>query len=224
MAMQKKEEKKEYMFKMVIIGDAATGKSSILRRYCENKYEENYVCTIIEFQLKIIPLSNGKLVKLQIWDTAGQERFTLMTEAYYRNTKAAMVIYDITRRETFEHVKKWADRYLQLNEQVADQRVPQALTILGNKKDLEDRRQVSYEEGKTMATSLGGQFFEVSAKMENDDIKDIFAEVVTALAEHQEKCPTIEQGNTFTQNRDSIKLSSPAVGKANGGKKTSCCK
>ena len=103
------EEGEEYLFKVVIIGDSAVGKSNLLSRYARNEFDMNSKATIgVEFQTRSMEI-NGKEVKAQIWDTAGQERFRAVTSAYYRGAVGALVVYDISRRSTFESVRRWLD-------------------------------------------------------------------------------------------------------------------
>ncbi|CAM8921176.1 unnamed protein product [Rhodiola kirilowii] len=99
----------DYLFKVVIIGDSAVGKSNLLSRYARNEFDANSKATIgVEFQTQIVEI-DGKEVKAQIWDTAGQERFRAVTSAYYRGAFGALVVYDISRRNTFESVPRWLD-------------------------------------------------------------------------------------------------------------------
>ena len=110
---------------------------------------------------------NGKKVKLQIWDTAGQERFKNITASYYRGGNGVLVVYDITDRDSFENLNSWLIEI----EKNANKNVYKLL--IGNKCDLEDKRKVSYQEGKDFATSNGMQFIETSAKNDTK-VKDAF--------------------------------------------------
>ncbi|RXH78906.1 hypothetical protein DVH24_006976 [Malus domestica] len=99
----------EYLFKIVIIGDSAVGKSNLLSRYSRNEFNAHSKATIgVEFQTQSMQI-DGKEVKAQIWDTAGQERFRAVTSAYYRGAVGALIVYDITRKTTFESVGRWLD-------------------------------------------------------------------------------------------------------------------
>lgn len=103
------EEGEEYLFKVVMIGDSAVGKSNLLSRYARNEFNHNTKATIgVEFQTQSMEI-DGKEVKAQIWDTAGQERFRAVTSAYYRGAVGGLVVYDITRRTTFESVSRWLE-------------------------------------------------------------------------------------------------------------------
>lgn len=161
----------EYLFKIVIIGDSAVGKSNLLTRYARNEFNPNSKATIgVEFQTQSM-LIDGKEVKAQIWDTAGQERFRAVTSAYYRGAVGALVVYDITRTSTFENVGRWLD---ELNTH-SDTTV--AKMLIGNKCDLESIRAVSIEEGKSLAESQGLFFMETSA-LDSTNVSTAFEMVI----------------------------------------------
>jgi small GTP-binding protein len=87
------------MFKVVLIGDSSTGKTSMLLRFAENIFNEHYICTIgVDFKIKTLIVDGYKTIKLQIWDTAGQERFRSISQAYYRNSHGCIAVYDIANR------------------------------------------------------------------------------------------------------------------------------
>ncbi|KAG0009981.1 rab32, member RAS oncoprotein, partial [Podila clonocystis] len=99
---------REYLYKILVIGDLGTGKTSIIKRYVHNIFSMNYKSTIgVDFALKVIQWSPDTVVRLQLWDIAGQERFGNMTRVYYKEAVAALVVYDVTRPKTFEAVTKW---------------------------------------------------------------------------------------------------------------------
>ena len=97
----------EYLFKIVVIGDSAVGKSNLLSRFARDEFDAHSKATIgVEFQTQTVVI-DGKEVKAQVWDTAGQERFRAVTSAYYRGAVGALIVYDITRKDTFASVKRW---------------------------------------------------------------------------------------------------------------------
>ncbi|KAL0459958.1 UNVERIFIED_CONTAM: Ras-related protein RABA5b [Sesamum latifolium] len=99
----------EYLFKIVVIGDSAVGKSNLLSRFARDEFDHNSKATIgVEFQTQVVEL-DGKEIKAQVWDTAGQERFRAVTSAYYRGAVGALIVYDISRKSTFESIKRWLD-------------------------------------------------------------------------------------------------------------------
>ena len=123
----------DHLFRYIIVGDMAVGKSCLLLQFTDNKFRHQHELTIgVEFGAKIIDL-NGKSVKIQIWDTAGQEAFQAITRTYYKGATGALVVYDITRRDTFTHVSKWLD------EVRANALKEIQIILIGNKKDLEDK-------------------------------------------------------------------------------------
>ena len=111
----------------------------------------------MEFGAKTIEI-DGKSIKIQIWDTAGQEAFQAITRTYYKGAIGALLVYDITRRDTFIHVTKWLEEVRNNSSKTI------TIILIGNKKDLEDKRQVSYEEGESFAKENGLMFLETSAK------------------------------------------------------------
>lgn len=103
------EEGEEYLFKIVVIGDSAVGKSNLLSRFARDEFDLHSKATIgVEFQTQVLEI-DGKEIKAQVWDTAGQERFRAVTSAYYRGAVGALIVYDISRRTTFESIKRWLD-------------------------------------------------------------------------------------------------------------------
>ena len=155
------------LFKFVIIGDSGVGKSCILLRFADDTFTDNYYSTIgVDFRFKCVDIGERKC-KLQIWDTAGQERFKNITASYYRGGNGVLVVYDITDRDSFENLNSWLIEI----EKNANKNVYKLL--IGNKSDLEDKRKVTYQEGKDFATSNGMQFIETSAKTDSK-VKDAF--------------------------------------------------
>ena len=122
-----------FLFRYIIVGDMAVGKSCILLQFTDNKFRHQHELTIgVEFGAKTIDIE-GKLVKIQIWDTAGQEAFQAITRTYYKGAVGALLVYDITRKDTFLHCIKWL-------EEVKNNSSKSIVTILiGNKKDLESK-------------------------------------------------------------------------------------
>ena len=161
--------KKEFLGKIVIIGEQSTGKSSLLRRYCENKFSDKYSCTVgVDFQIKLLKFGD-KILKMQIWDTAGQERFKVMTRSYYQGAKACIILYDISRKNTFEKVITWAKEFRDMNPDDDS-----LISIVGNKKDLVNEREVPYDEGKDLANKYNALFAEVSVKESEASVTELF--------------------------------------------------
>jgi small GTP-binding protein len=135
----------DMIFKVVLIGDSGVGKSNILLRYLKNEFSFESKATVgVEFGSKKFDL-NGYKIKAQIWDTAGQERYKSITNAYYKGAKGALLVYDITRKETFDSVDRWIpDLRANGDEQVT-------IILIGNKCDLEENRQVSKQDAENKA-------------------------------------------------------------------------
>ena len=162
----------EYLLKITLIGDAGVGKTFLLSRYINDELPRKKGPTIgVEFATKAICLANGGIVKAQIWDTAGTERFKAITSAHYRKSVGALVVYDITVRETFLHVKKWLDELREHGEPGI------VVTLVGNKVDLvkadPSKREVSTEEALQFAKK-NDMLFEESSAVEDINVKKIF--------------------------------------------------
>jgi len=141
-----------------MVGDSGVGKSSLLKRFATREFTGDYTSTIgVDFEIKTLEV-DGKMVKLQIWDTAGQERFLNITTSYYKGAHCILLVYDITQLETFEHLQKW---YAQIQEHSTGN---VQILLVGNKSDLSDNRQVTYEDAEKLANKLGVSVFEASAK------------------------------------------------------------
>ncbi|XP_047180146.1 ras-related protein RABA5b-like [Vigna umbellata] len=164
----------EYLFKVVLIGDSAVGKSNLLSRFARNEFDSNSKATIgVEFQTQVVEI-DGKEVKAQIWDTAGQERFRAVTSAYYRGAVGALVVYDISRRGTFDGIKRWLEELTTQNDSTV------ARMLVGNKCDLENIREVSTEEGKNLAEEEGLFFMETSA-LDSTNVQTAFEIVIREI-------------------------------------------
>lgn len=97
----------DYLYKLVIVGDTGVGKSSLLMRFADNQFYENYLATIgVDFRFKTMNI-DGKMVKFQIWDTAGQERFRTITSAYYKGSHGILLVYDMTDSQSYEDIDKF---------------------------------------------------------------------------------------------------------------------
>ncbi|KAK9227766.1 hypothetical protein WN943_012822 [Citrus x changshan-huyou] len=175
MAFYSEEDRAEdYLFKVVLIGDSAVGKSNLLARFARDEFYPNSKSTIgVEFQTQKMDI-NGKEVKAQIWDTAGQERFRAVTSAYYRGAVGALLVYDISRRQTFDSIGRW------LNELHTHSDMNVVTILVGNKSDLKDAREVTTAEGKALAEAQGLFFMETSA-LDSSNVTAAFQTVVTEI-------------------------------------------
>ena len=151
------EENYEMMFKVVLVGDSFVGKTNIMSKYLKDEFHEDSKATVgVEFGSKQFTIE-GHSIKAQIWDTAGQERYKAITSAYYKGAKGAFVVYDITRKTSFESIDRWVNDLTA----AADKKI--TIVVIGNKCDLEDQRQITKEQGEEKSAKLEVAFLETSA-------------------------------------------------------------
>ncbi|XP_017320162.1 ras-related protein Rab-4A isoform X1 [Ictalurus punctatus] len=159
----------DFLFKFLVIGNAGTGKSCLLHQFIEKKFKDDSNHTIgVEFGSKIISVVN-KFVKLQIWDTAGQERFRSVTRSYYRGAAGALLVYDITSRETYNALTNWLTDARML----ASQNI--VIILCGNKKDLDADREVTFLEASRFAQENELMFLETSA-LTGENVEEAFVQ------------------------------------------------
>uniref|UniRef100_A0A8C5ZCK1 Ras-related protein Rab-4 n=1 Tax=Marmota marmota marmota TaxID=9994 RepID=A0A8C5ZCK1_MARMA len=159
----------DFLFKFLVIGNAGTGKSCLLHQFIEKKFKDDSNHTIgVEFGSKIINVG-GKYVKLQIWDTAGQERFRSVTRSYYRGAAGALLVYDITSRETYNALTNWLTDARML----ASQSI--VILLCGNKKDLDTDREVTFLEASRFAQENELMFLETSA-LTGENVEEAFVQ------------------------------------------------
>mmetsp|Transcript_20119 Transcript_20119/g.33937 ORF Transcript_20119/g.33937 Transcript_20119/m.33937 type:complete len:199 (+) Transcript_20119:89-685(+) len=160
--------------KVVLLGDTGVGKSSLVLRFITNEFKPYVESTIgASFMSKLI-LIDSQPIKFQIWDTAGQEKYHSLAPMYYKGAAAAIVVYDITKRKTFETLQQWVS---ELRTQGPENIV---LAIAGNKSDLESERQVPLSEAQAYAASIGASFLETSAKTKSN-VDEIFLNISKSL-------------------------------------------
>ena len=189
------------------------GKTNIMSKYLKNEFHEDSKATVgVEFGSKKFEIE-GVSIKAQIWDTAGQERYKAITNAYYKGSKGAFVVYDITRKETFDSIDKWiADL-----KQSGDKKI--TILLIGNKADLDNHRKVTKEQGEEKAKSFGVAFLETSA-LNGQNLDTAFD---LMIKEVYDKCHSELDDDdgmeSFTNGQDI------SLGKnANNNKKKECCK
>ena len=161
----------DFLFKIIVLGDCAVGKSNILSKYSKNIFNKSSKSTIgVELFTKFYKYEN-KIIKVNIWDTAGQERFTSMITTYYKGAKGALLVYDITRRNTFNNIDNWLKELIAINSDKI------SAILIGNKSDLSLLRRVSKNEAKYKANKYGIKFYETSA-LDSSNINHAFEDLI----------------------------------------------
>ena len=163
----KGEDNYEFIFKVLLLGNSNVGKSSLFQRFVDDIWNDTFVPTIgVDFKIKTFEIDEKK-IKMQIWDTAGQERFKNIISSYYRGAHGILLIYDVTDKDSFRNLANWLIEI----EKNANKNVLKV--VIGNKTDLENRRVITYNQGKEFADTYGLKFLETSAK-KNLNVNEAF--------------------------------------------------
>ena len=186
----------KYIIKILTLGDTMVGKSSIVLRFSEDKFDDNQFATIgIDFKTKYIKIADSS-VKVLIWDTAGQEKFQNIAKQYYKGANGVLLIYDIGSRKSFERIDFW------LKELKENNRIDELfICLVGNKSDLEDKRVITTEEGEKYAKDNNILFFEVSAKT-GKGVVELFNKVIGGAMDK------VFETNEKEEGEDKVRLSS----------------
>jgi len=207
----------DHRFKFILVGPSGVGKSSILLQFTDQRFDPSHDMTIgVEFGARMMTIGD-QIIKIQIWDTAGQESFKSITRSYYHGALAALLVYDITSRESFRYLQGWLE---DIHQNAGRDMV---IVLMGNKGDMTDRREITVEEGQQFAVDNKLDYFiEVSAKTGNK-IEEAFKVTAEKILQR------VEQGDIRNERTDAIKLkpdpTSPqkqAPGPKNGDKGPCC--
>lgn len=191
----------QYQFRIIMLGDSTVGKSSMLKRYTEDMFLECLNQTVgVDFHVHFLEVEPGVRVKLQFWDTAGQERFRSVTRSYYRNSVGGLLVFDLTNRASFHHVKEW---HAEVCERVRPYTV--LFVLVGHKSDRTDQegRVVSREEAEQLAAQLGMPYTEASSKTGHNLKESI--ELLTRRVYQGLLCGEVQ----FREGWDGVKCSGP---------------
>ncbi|XP_077404003.1 ras-related protein Rab-42a [Vanacampus margaritifer] len=168
----------QYQFRIILLGDSTVGKSSLLKRFTDGVYSDVADPTVgVDFYARSLDIQPGVKIRLQLWDTAGQERFRSITTSYYRNSVGGLLVFDLTNRKTFEHVREW---YNEVSEHILPHHM--IYILIGHKSDLKKERKVSLDEAEQLAAELGIRYIETSAKC-NINVDRAFAHLTRDVYE-----------------------------------------
>ncbi|XP_072840142.2 ras-related protein Rab-25 [Pogona vitticeps] len=202
-----------FVFKVVLIGESGVGKTNLLSRFTRNEFNHDSRTTIgVEFSTRTI-LVGDALVKAQIWDTAGLERYRAITSAYYRGAVGALLVFDITKHQTYDVVERW------LKELYDHAEATIVVMLVGNKTDLAHSREVPTEEAKMYAENNGLLFLETSA-LDSTNVElafeTILRDIFNKVQKQKQKSPLDNAGNTVplsAENPNATSASQPVQGK-----------
>jgi Ras-related protein Rab-5C len=197
-------------FKLVLLGESAVGKSSLVLRFVKGQFHEFQESTIGAAFLTQTLCLDDTTVKFEIWDTAGQERYHSLAPMYYRGAQAAIVVYDITNTDTFTRAKNW------VKELQRQARPDIVIALAGNKSDLGQKRLVEYEEANAYAEENGLLFMETSAKNANN-VNEIFLAIARRL-------PRDQDGGGAAGSSSGIRPGQGGEAVSEGSKLGACCK
>ncbi|KAK9461544.1 ras family-domain-containing protein [Lipomyces oligophaga] len=183
-------------YKLVFLGEQSVGKTSLITRFMYDSFDSQYAATIgIDFLSKTMYLED-RTVRLQLWDTAGQERFRSLIPSYIRDSTVAVIVYDVTNRNSFINTSKWIDDVR------AERGNDVIIVLVGNKTDLNDKRQVTTEEGEKKAKEIKVMFIETSAKA-GHNVKTLFRRIAQALPGMEASPEEANQAQMIDVNIDS---------------------
>jgi len=222
------DETEENNFKIVLIGESGVGKTSIISQFVDQIFEDDLqTSTGGSFSSKTLTFNNGKTIKLEIWDTAGQERYRALTKIFYKNALAAVLVYDITRKQSFEELKNYWIK--QIKESAPENII---LAIAANKSDLLDREQVNEDEARNFAKENNALFYETSAK-NSIGVNELFIGIGKKFYgldpdlklkddNNENERSDIKEQNKINENNN-IKLNKGKINDKDNGNKKGCC-
>jgi small GTP-binding protein len=172
----------DYNFKILLLGNAAVGKTSLVQRFVHDRFDSSYLMTIgMEPSEKLVELKNGTKVALSIWDLAGQERFSFIRHTFYKGAKAALLVFDLTRQATLKDIQNWSKEFV-------DNCGAKAIKILiGNKDDLKNQIAVSKKECDEINTKIKSEIYIRTSALTGNHVEESFTKLAELLVKQSEK-------------------------------------
>ncbi|MHA2363382.1 MAG: Rab family GTPase [Candidatus Hodarchaeales archaeon] len=167
--------------KIILLGDGAVGKTALVQRWATDKFQSRYTATIgVDICSKSVSLEDGREIRFDAWDIAGQEHFKLIRTKFYKQASGALLVFDVTNKQSFNHLEKWIEE----TKTIIKTELP--FILLGNKVDLDDMRLISTEEIKKKADELGiTTYFETSA-LNGENVKEAFKSLAKVILDFRE--------------------------------------
>ena len=203
------EQEPQIVLKLLLLGDSSVGKTSILLKYISNKFDESSISTVgVDYMDKIIDYNKFK-IKLQIWDTSGEEKFRTITKNFYRNADGLLVVFDLTKKESYDHIRSWINEAKENNDKLKT-------LLIGNKLDLKDERIVAIDVAKQFAEKNNLKYIETSAK-DGTNINESFQAIIDLLFDGKSSEEILHE---FTKQDSSLSVVDDSM---EVKKKKSCC-
>ena len=198
---------------LLVIGDTSVGKTSLITRYTNGTFKDEYLATVgLDYYSKE-EIINNKTINIKIWDTAGQERFKALTQSYFRNAEGVMLAFDVTKSESYDNLKDWI---VSIKKNLEGKNIFLPLIIVGNKIDMEESREVEKESAEQFATENNYKYFETSAKTGegvDEAVRDLINQVLNNNQIDEQKMEA----------RKSVQLKEEVNNEGEVKKKKGCC-
>ena len=195
---------------ILLIGDSSVGKTSLIQRYANGIFKEEYLATVgLDYYTKQ-EMINDITVLVKLWDTAGQERFKALTPNYFRNAEGVVLAYDVTNSDSFDNLKFWINS---IKSNLGEKNIFIPIIIIGNKIDMEDMRDITKEDASKFAKENNYKYFETSAKT-GQGVDEAIRDLVNQILENSDK------NDAAKGERKSVKIEE---NKGNTEKKKGCC-
>ena len=203
------EQEAQIVLKLLLLGDSSVGKTSILLKYISNKFDESSISTVgVDYMDKIIDYNKFKIT-LQIWDTSGEEKFRSITKNFYRNADGLLVVFDLTKKESYDHIRIWINEAKENNDKLKT-------ILIGNKLDLKDERIVAIDVAKQFAEKNNLKYIETSAK-DGTNINESFQAIIDLLFDGKSSEEILHE---FTKQDSSLSVVDDSM---EVKKKKACC-